>query len=421
MQGKKLSIALIVVLATFALASRAAAQTEKVLTSFNRNDALVGGLEPDAGLIFDAAGSLYGTTALGGTECAADDGCGTVFKLAPKAGGGWDETVLHNFNLNGKDGINPFAGVIFDDAGNLYGTTQAGGAYGYGTVFELERTEAGGFAEKVLHSFGKNASDGKSPYAGVTFDADGNLYGTTSAGGYFGNGAVFELERTSASGFAEKILHSFSNKGTGGSGPMAGLIFDTAGNLYGTTFYGGAYGGGTVFELTPTAGGSWTETVLHAFYFERPDGIEPDAGLIFDGAGNLYGTTLGGSDNAGYGTVFELSPTAGGSWTEQILYTFCSETDCADGTVPRGSLIFDVSGNLYGTTSSGGAASHDRGGTAFELKPTGDGSWTLTVLYSFGNDASPFAGLIFDTSGNLYGTTRQGGAFGGGTAFEITP
>jgi uncharacterized repeat protein (TIGR03803 family) len=209
MQGKKLSIALIVVLATFALASRAAAQTETVLTSFNRNDALVGGLEPDAGLIFDAAGSLYGTTALGGTECAADDGCGTVFKLAPKAGGGWDETVLHNFNLNGKDGINPFAGVIFDDAGNLYGTTQAGGAYGYGTVFELERTEAGGFAEKVLHSFGKNASDGKSPYAGVTFDADGNLYGTTSAGGYFGNGAVFELERTSASGFAEKILHSF--------------------------------------------------------------------------------------------------------------------------------------------------------------------------------------------------------------------
>jgi len=335
MQGKKLSIALIVVLATFALASRAAAQTETVLTSFNRNDALVGGLEPDAGLIFDAVGNLYGTTALGGTECAADDGCGTVFKLTPKAGEGWAETVLHNFNLNGKDGINPFAGVIFDDAGNLYGTTQAGGAYGYGTVFELERTEAGGFAEKILHSFGKNASDGKSPYAGVTFDAAGNLYGTTSAGGYFGNGAVFELVRTSAGGFAEKILHSFSNKGTGGSGPMAGLIFDTAGNLYGTTFYGGAYGGGTVFELTPTAGGSWTETVLHAFYFERPDGIEPDAGLIFDGAGNLYGTTLGGSDNAGYGTVFELSPTAGGSWTEQILYTFCSETDCADGTVSR--------------------------------------------------------------------------------------
>jgi len=256
MRGKKLSIAPIVVLAmiamaTLVVATYAAAQTETVLTSFNRNGKLVGGLEPAAGLIFDDAGNLYGTTAVGGTECAADDGCGTVFKLTPKAGGGWAETVLHNFNFNGKDGINPWAGVIFDGAGNLYGTTLGGGAYGYGTVFELERTEAGGFAEKILHSFGKNASDGRTPYAGVILDAAGNLYGTTFAGGFFGAGAVFEVERTSGGGLPEKILHNFSNKGTGGSDPMAALIFDTAGNLYGTTFYGGAFGGGTVFEITP--------------------------------------------------------------------------------------------------------------------------------------------------------------------------
>ena len=166
MRGKKLSIGLNVVLALFVMgtimaSTHAAAQTETVLINFNRNDKLVGGLEPDAGLIFDGAGNLYGTTIAGGTECAADAGCGTVFKLTPKAGGGWAETVLHNFNFNGQDGVNPAAGVIFDGAGNLYGTTLGGGAYGYGTVFELERTEAGGFAEKILHSFGKNASDGQ--------------------------------------------------------------------------------------------------------------------------------------------------------------------------------------------------------------------------------------------------------------------
>ncbi len=426
MRGKKLSIGLNVVLALFVMgtimaSTHAAAQTETVLINFNRNDKLVGGLEPDAGLIFDGAGNLYGTTIAGGTECAADAGCGTVFKLTPKAGGGWAETVLHNFNFNGQDGVNPAAGVIFDGAGNLYGTTLGGGAYGYGTVFELERTEAGGFAEKILHSFGKNASDGRAPCAGVILDAAGNIYGTTSAGGFFGTGAVFEVEHTSSGGLAEKILHSFTNKGTGGSDPLAGLIFDTAGNLYSTTSWGGAYGSGTVFELTPTAGGSWTETVLYAFGFERPDGINPDTGVIFDAAGNLYGTTIGSSVAAGKGTVFELSPTASGTWTERILYTFCSKNDCTDGTIPRDGVIFDAAGNLYGTTSAGGAAYHEPGGTAFELKPAGDGSWTLTVLHSFVDDASPLASLIFDTSGNLYGTTYNGGAFGGGTVFEITP
>ena len=215
------------------------------------------------------------------------------------------EKKLHNFIRNGTDGVIPFAGLIFDTAGNLYGTTALGGDHGDGTVFELTPLEGGGWTEKKLHNFYKNGTDGFYPEAGLIFDAAGNLYGTTSWGGDHRAGTVFEMMPNGSGGWTEKVLYSFGN-GTDGAYLYAGLIFDTAGNLYGTTSGGGDYGGGTVFELTPQEGGGWTEKKLHNFYYGT-DGSGPFASLIFDAEGNLYGTTTyGGSHNGG--TVFEITP-----------------------------------------------------------------------------------------------------------------
>ena len=216
--------------------------------------------------------------------------------------------MLYSFNFNGTDGADPAAGLIFDAAGNLYGTTYGGGTYDWGTVFELTPAAGGGWTEKVLYSF-LGGADGFFPAADLIFDAAGNLYGTTGYGGAYDNGTVFELTPTGGGDWTEKLLHSFSYNlnGMDGTYPQAGLIFDAAGNLYGTTVGGGNYGGGTVFELTPTAGGNWTETVLHNFNRNGTDGADPYAGLIFDGAGNLYGTTSFG-DVYGDGTVFQLTP-----------------------------------------------------------------------------------------------------------------
>lgn len=310
MQGKRLFSGLTaILLAVFAVAmliagTRATAQTEAVLHSFNNSTNLKGGLEPNAPLVMDSAGNLYGTTPLGGTNCASDDGCGTVFQLVPKAGGGWTENVLHNFNDNGKDGMNPQAGVILGSAGNLYGTTSGGGIYGHGSVFEVSPKVGGGWTESVLHSFNDNGKDGYAPYGGVVFDTAGNLYGTTSKGGIYSNGAVFKVSPKAGGGFTEVVLHNFLSDKPDGSDPLAALIFDSAGNLYGTTFYGGVYGYGTVYELSPAGGNKWMETVLFSFssnidgYAEYP--------LTMDSAGNLYGTTVGESTTT-YGTVFELA------------------------------------------------------------------------------------------------------------------
>ena len=270
--------------------------------------------------------------------------------------------------------------------------------------------------EKVLHSFSGGA-DGTYPYGGLIFDAAGNLYGTTTSGGTSNTGTVFELTPAAGGTWTEKVLHSFSG-GTDGIHPYAGLIFDAAGNLYGTTDLGGAYGYGTVFELTPAAGGTWTEKVLHNFNNGGTDGTRPYARLTFDAAGNLYGTTYGGGAYNSYGTVFELTPAAGGTWTEKVLHSFGSGTD---GLIPYGGLIFDAAGNLYGTTAYGGT--NDLG-TVFELTPKAGGGWTEKVLYSFGDGTdgvSPLAGLIFDAAGNLYGTTQHGGTYNYGTVFEIAP
>jgi len=228
----------------------AAQEQEEVLHSFGKG---TDGRFPEAGLIIDSKGNLYGTTGGGGAYSY-----GTVFELTPKAGGRWTEKVLHSFNYNGKDGVDPYAGLIFDTAGSLYGTTSGGGAYSYGTVFELTPKASGGWTEKVLHSFNENGNDGYNPQqASLILDAAGNLYGTTPFGGPLGGcsglgcGTVFELTPKAGGLWTEKVLHSFNDNGTDGYDPWAGLILDTAGHLYGTTYFGGASGGGTVFEIKP--------------------------------------------------------------------------------------------------------------------------------------------------------------------------
>jgi uncharacterized repeat protein (TIGR03803 family) len=392
----------------------AAAQQENVLYSFNANG--TDGYFPQAGLIFDASGNLFGATSSGGDR----DG-GMVFELTPTAGGSWTETVLYDFFPNGADGNDPVAGVIFDASGNLYGTTLYGGVgygcgSGCGTVFELTPIAGGGWTETVLHTFYNNHTDGVGPYAGLIFDASGNLYGTTTAGGTHHGGMVFELTPTVGSGWTETVLHNFRPNGVDGNGPVAGMIFDGSGNLYGTTSSGGVYNDGVVFELTPAAGGSWTEKVLHNF--GGKDGAGPYS-VIFDATGNLYGTT-GRGGIYGYGTAFELTPAGSGRWTEKVLHSF--NDNGTDGWYPQAGLVFDGSGNLYGTASQGGAYGY---GTVFELTPAGGRNWTEKVLHSFNDNGTdgyaPLAGLTLDASGNLYGTTYGGGTNTYGAVFEITP
>jgi uncharacterized repeat protein (TIGR03803 family) len=326
---------------------------EKVLHSFGHGE---DGVFPASGLIFDATGNLYGTTYRGGIHNA-----GTVFELKPNGSGGWTDLLLHSFATN-PDGQEPWAGVIFDAAGNLYGTTLAGGV-GAGTVFRLTPIWGGNWTERPLYTFDVHGDpDGQQLWAGLIFDASSNLYGTTSqGGGDLSVGTVFELTPNSDGSWAEIQLYSFGNS-PDGANPVSGVIFDGSGNLYGTTSAGGTYGFGTVFELTPNGGGGWTETILHRFG-NGTDAAQPLYGsLIFDAAGNLYGTTRAGGTYS-TGTVFELTPNGSGSWTETVLYSFGNGTD---GSSPFGSLTFDAVGNLYGTTEVGGT--YDLG-TVFELTP----------------------------------------------------
>jgi uncharacterized repeat protein (TIGR03803 family) len=454
MQAKGFSIRTIAVLAVLAVTvymTSAWAVTEKVLRDFT--DGRRGAFP--AGVIFDASGNLYGTTFYGGgsESCNAGYGhsCGTVFELTPKVGGGWTEKVLHSFSPTDRGGFNPSSGVIFDASGNLYGTTSGGGRQGCGyggtlcgTVFELTRTAGGGWKEKVLHSFRADGKDGQHPRAGLIFDASGNLYGTTWYGGsgscYDGNGhgcgTVFELTPRAGGVWKEKILCSFKGNGKDGVWPNGSLIFDKSGNLYGVTlesaFVIGGYG--TVFELQKSVGG-WRLIILHAFNGDGKDGNNPTGSLVFDTSGNLYGATIAGppqgydgpcqdGTDTGCGTVFELSPKVTGGWTEKILHYFKSNGE--DGYNPSAGLIFDASGNLYSSTEYGGS---NDDGTVYELTPTAGEGWAEKVLHSFDykNGFAPGA-LIFDVSGNLYGTTEYGGNgscdisnFGCGTVFEIKP
>jgi uncharacterized repeat protein (TIGR03803 family) len=364
-----------------------------------------------AGLVSDAAGNFYGTTSKGGGNDS-----GTAFQLSPAQGGGWTETVMHNFG-SGMDGAQPAAGMIADAAGNFYGTTAMGGSHNAGTVFEISPQQGGGWTSHTLHHFVANGTDGVSPFGGLVFDSAGNLYGTTAQGGTAGTGTVFQLSPRSGGGWNERTIHSFVRDGKDGITPYAGMIIDANGNLYGTTSQGGLLGRGVVFEISPAAGGTWTETAIYAF-LASPDGANPQAGLVLDTAGNLYGTTLSGGSN-GDGIVFELTPQQNGTWTETVLFNF----DGTHGSSPYGGLTFFGSpASLFGTTSAGGA---NAAGTVYELTPLQGGGWMETDLYDFnpsaGDGSSPEAGVIFDGSGNLYSTTLTGGTYNSGMVFEVTP
>lgn len=327
------------------------------------------------------------------------------------------ETVVHRFG-SGSDGSAAYGRVISDKQGNLYGTTALGGTFGAGIVFKLTKPQGDG-AEAVLYNF-TGGSDGSQPYGGLIFDSAGDLYGTTYRGGTSNAGTVYRLTPADrqAGTWTQTVLYSFAG-GTDGLGPQSDLNFDQAGNLYGTTDNGGEPGNGIVFQLTPppVRGGAWTETVLHRFMLS--EGTSPRAAVICDRNGSLYGT-LANDGAFGAGAVFRLQPpaTRGGAWTEETLYTF---TGGADGLGPLCRLIM-VGGNLYGTTVIGGA---DGVGTIFQLTPplNHHGAWTETILHSFtcGSDGCyPWAGLIMDKKGVFYGTTQFGGLpSNGGTVFQL--
>jgi uncharacterized repeat protein (TIGR03803 family) len=409
------------------------AQTLQVIHSFTGGG---DGANPYAGLTMDRAGNFYGTARYGGSG-----GSGTVFSLS-RRGSGWAFDLLYSFT-GGSDGAQPASALIMDQAGNLYGTTTLGGVpncqgfAGCGTVFKLQppaapcATPPCAWTETVLHAF-TGGEDAAFPTLGsLLFDQTGNLYGTTEDGGGrggcagYGCGAVFKLS-PSASGWTESVLYSFTG-GSDGSQPECRLIFDGVGNLYGTASSGGLQdcqgypGCGTVFKLSPSESG-WTDSTLHSFT-GGDDGWTPVGGLVFDQSGNLYGTTAS-SGQGGGGSVFKLAP-SGGNWTRETLHTFTGE----DG--PEDSLVMDGGGNLYGTTPSDNFY-HDAG-SVFELLPSGDGGWTYTILYEFLcgrfciDGAAPYGGVIFDTNGNLYGTTLYDGPggtsignSGHGVVWEIT-
>jgi uncharacterized repeat protein (TIGR03803 family) len=348
-----------------------------------------------------------------------------ILEVVPGASAQHNYESLYAFT-GGADGDDPsLGGVIFDDAGNLYGTTRLGGTYGAGTVFKLTPNSDGRWTESVLHNF-TGGADGGQPIAGLVFDGAGSLYGTTYGGSAYGFGTVFKLTPNANGSWKEKVLHNFTGGADGGQ-PIAGLVFDGTGNLYGTTAVGGVArygrgcdlnGCGVVFELTPHPDGSWKEKVLHncCFLTNCNDGFDPSAALIFDQAGNLYGNMESGGnfsqcDGFGCGVIFQLTTNADGSWREKVLHHFSGG---ADGYNPSAGVVFDAAGNLYGTTASGGNFSQCDGfgcGLVFQLTPNADGSWTKKVLHHFTGGADGFlpTGLVFDGAGSLYGTTAYGG------------
>jgi hypothetical protein len=429
--------------------------SESVLFNFNSGGTGATGSYPHSSLIEDGQGNFYGTAPNGGTHSE-----GVVYELSPPTTGGgmWTQTILWNFNNNGTDGYLPWtwgSGLVMDSHGNLYGTTQAGGAYNLGAAWELSPPiiSGGPWTETILWSFGNPAiTDGIDPTSGLTIDKNGNLFGTTPEGQSPSvpfSGTVYELSPPSSGpGWTEKILMQFAEGGSGnpanGFLPYVGVIGDGSGDLFGTASAGGSnYGssdpGGVLFEIT--SGGGYS--VLWNFGdtygpSSVDDGAQPVSGLIMDRLGNIYGTTALGGTSAdfatgvnGVGTAFELSPpgSRGGSWTEQVLWNF--QDNGTDGFSPVGGVVIDPNGNVYGTTEYGGLYSDEPyvGGTAYKLTPPtmGGGSWGETILWNFGNPATtdgslPWASLLIDPIGNLYGTTLDGGSFGvvaNGTVYEI--
>ena len=400
---------------TLTLSSLSQAQTETIIYDFLGGGPLGNPSFPVAGLTLASSGNFYGITQEAGANNA-----GSVFELSPISGGGWQETPIYSFT-GGTDGALPWSSVAIDSAGNLYGISSNGqasnGSSLYGAVYQLSPITGGGWHFTVLHDF-IGGLDGGGPIGGLVVDSAGNVFGTSSYFGAGGQGTLFELSPKSGGGWHFTVLHSFTG-GTDGGEPYGNLISDPAGNLYGTASQGGLAthckgGCGVVFKLSPTAGSAWHFSVLNSF--TGADGQTPWAGVTRDASGNLFGTTTaGGTDRSG--TVFELSPRAGGAWHETLIHSF---TDGDDGATPKAGLALDSLGNLYGAAEYGGSSSI---GVFFEFSHS-SGTWIETVLHTFTGDPDgqdPTGTPIFDSSGNLYGTTLLGGNLDSGSAFEITP
>ena len=418
------------------LVAVAQAQTFTVLHNFSTGS---NGSNPFAGLTINGTGNLlYGTTGAGGTGTCSNDGltgCGTIFKLQ-KIGSGWTFDPLYSFQ-GGTDGEFPARPMTIGPNGTLYGATLGGGEgtctfdgdSGCGIVFNAgpmptpPTTPLQRWLESVLYRFTGADGDGGVGFTTLIFDAAGNMYGTTAYGGANGLGTVFKLTPSGGGHYTESVLYSFAG-GNDAAGPSDGLVFDTAGNLYSTTASGGGSancsgGCGTVFELSPSGSG-WTEKVLYKFQGPS-DGENPDAGVVIDTAGNLYGNTYQGGPGGG-GTVWELSP-SGSNWDFTLLYSV-PVSGFAVGRLAR-----DSNGNLYAVLQGGGA---NNVGQIFELTPS-NGNWIYTDLHDFtgGTDGgNPIGGVVLDSSGNVYGTSLFGGTnstcgssgnFGCGNAWEITP
>ncbi len=385
-----------------------AAEKLKVLQTFNgtTNGAYPNGEGP---LILTSLGNVLGPTGSGGsgTGCA-NDGCGVVFELTLKQNG-WKESVLYDFSTDSTTGFAPEFGLISDPAGNLYGPAFYENC---GSIFKLAPDSSGGWTENVLHVFNAIPSDACDPSGGLVSDALGNLYGLTSNGGGYGEGAAYELTPNADGSWSYSVIYSFGQQFGDNSHPFGTLAIDSAGNLYGAAS-GGLYGEGNVFKLTNT-GTDWTDSVI--FYLTAQTGGGPAGGVIFDRQGNLYGATSGGG-TGGLGTVYQLIPEPKGSWKPNLLHSFTGNDDGASPS--SGSLTIDAVGNLYGETFYGGVYAW---GTLFEIvKPATGSRWTETILHSFANEQdgnSPSGGVTLDSAGNLYGTAA-GGALGYGLVFEI--
>lgn len=411
MARKSFFLTLLVLSASLsAFAGGAGAQpSEKTIYTFD----LTHGIYPISGLVADSAGNLYGTTNNGGLyPDRKNPCCGAVFELSPGSNGAWSETVIYAFQ-GLSDGMSPYGTLAFDKQGNLYGTNYTYGLASQSRVFQLSKGSSGKWTDKTVYTFAGNVGQINGD---LTLDGEGNIYGTTQNTGS-SDGTVFELSPQADGTWKETVLYAFPKSFPLGN-PHAGVTFDAGGNLYGTTD-GSSTGYGGVYELSQS-NGTWTAAVLFTFTGGNAGG-EPDDKLIFDSSGNLYGVCSGNNN----GVVFELSPGSNGIWTETVLHAFPVGPG-SDGAHPQGTLVFDSRGNLYGTAPAGGLGCNGGScGVVYELSPQSGGTWKETILHQFesaGDGSQPQAGLYLDSAGNLFGTTKFGGTFYGyGTIFEITP
>ena len=405
MKSPTFSISALAVTAAFVLSvASAAAVTTDVILSFEEDE----GEYADTDLETDSAGNIYGTTVLGG-----DFGSGTVFQLSPTPNG-WVHTVLYSFT-GGADGGEPYKGVTIDREGNLYGTAVTGGSGscegGCGVAYKLTNS-GGNWTQTVIHAF-TGGDDGSGPGARLTVDRGGNIYGMAPTGGANGLGTIYKISQAGAA-WTFKVIHTFTGGDDGATGSAGRMVLRRA-RLYGAATTGGAHGSGVIFELSPRAVGEWDFRAIYAFK-GQPDGSFPYGALLFAGSGKIYGTTYYGGTN-GIGAVYELSPRRNGEWHENVIYSF---QEGSDGNSPISNLVFDPAGNLYGTTSEGGLGS----GTIFKLSPIGGGQWTETVVHPFQgppDGAFAYNGMVVDHFGNFYGATVHGGKNDDGSVYKFTP